>query len=327
MEKLLICDICGTSYADAEDKCPTCGYGRAFELENLYSERPAVPHVKVRGGRYSKKNVQKRLQEQAETLAEEPVEEQPAAEQPVEEQPVAEQPVAEKPAAEPVVEEVIVPPIPEELESVPENTMELPDLCLMEDKLEQAEAEEEIIAIELPELEAAGEPETLDDIIVVEFPAEAAEAPVKKKAKPRFDKHKLWLNLALGFASVVFALSALYLVVTYAVPAVKEMLPAADPTVVATEAPTTEPTETEAPTEVEEVLMLNYTALTFTKAEDVTKIFAVGIADREIVWTSDDPAVASVSEAGLVTAVGSGTTTIRAVYGEQEAVVTVTCNF
>ena len=80
MEKLLICDICGTSYADTDEKCPTCGYARAFDVETFYSERPSVPHTKVRGGRYSKKNVKKRLQ----GLAEQTVQTQEEVHEPIE---------------------------------------------------------------------------------------------------------------------------------------------------------------------------------------------------------------------------------------------------
>ena len=34
---ILNCDICGTSYPESEEKCPTCGYSRAFAEETPYS--------------------------------------------------------------------------------------------------------------------------------------------------------------------------------------------------------------------------------------------------------------------------------------------------
>ena len=326
MEKLLICDICGTSYADTEEKCPTCGYARAFDLESLYSERPSVTHTKVRGGRYSKKNVQKRLQE-LEKAAQAKMEMQAEAEQePVEEAPV-----------EPVSEEIVIPEeevieIPEEVVADEEETVEIAAEEEWE-KVEEAfpaEPVAEAIDFEFPEDELQGAVQDQEEELVLEIPEEIGfREEVFEEPEKNSKGHNLWLNLVLGFASVVFALSALYLVITYAVPAVKEMLPVADPTVVATEAPTAEPTEAEMeePTEAEEILVLNFTTLTFTKAEDSSKVFAIGLSDREIVWSSDDAAVASVNEAGLITAVGPGTTTIHAVYGEQEAVVTVTCDF
>ena len=345
MEKMLVCDICGTSYADMEERCPTCGYARAFELESLYSQRPSVAHTKVRGGRYSKKNVQKRLQE----LAGLEKEYQAA----MDIQTEVEQEIIQQASMESVSEEIIIPEeivipeeevivIPEEVAADAEETVESPAEEIPEEiaEEEQEEVEEafpaepaaEAIDFEFPEEEPQEDHQEQEEELELEleipeeiqFVEEAPQEP-EKKSKSR----NLWLNLALGFASVVFALSALYLVITYAVPAVKEMLPATDPTVVATEAPTTEPIEAEMeePTEAEEILILNFTTLTFTEAEDSSKVFAIDLSDREITWSSDNTAVASVNEAGLITAVGPGTTTIHAVYGEQEAVVTVTCDF
>ena len=119
MEKLLICDICGTSYADTEAKCPTCGYSRAFDEETFQSERPVKPHVKVRGGRYSKKNVLKRMMEKVDQ--EQPSEEavQPAAAQTVKQIPASDLAAEMEAAMEtavvtPVVEEPAVEKAPEE---------------------------------------------------------------------------------------------------------------------------------------------------------------------------------------------------------------------
>lgn len=66
----IICEVCGTRYPDTAEQCPICGFvkdsaenepeqevqGEALELP----ERPKVP-----GGRFSKKNVRKRLKNQA----------------------------------------------------------------------------------------------------------------------------------------------------------------------------------------------------------------------------------------------------------------------
>ena len=59
----LICDICGTSYPDTEAKCPTCGYSRAFEEEQFENRNHRGEHPKVKGGFFSHKNVQKRLEQ------------------------------------------------------------------------------------------------------------------------------------------------------------------------------------------------------------------------------------------------------------------------
>ena len=229
MEKLLICDICGTSYADTEEKCPTCGYARAFDMESLYSERPSVTHTKVRGGRYSKKNVQKRLQELAEL--------EKAAQAKAED----EQATVEEAPVEPVSEEIILPEeivipeeevivIPEEVAAGEEAPVEIPEETAEEeqDEIEEAfpaEPVAEAIDFEFPEEEPQEDDQEQEEELVLEIPEEiefVEEVPQKPEEKSK--SCNLWLNLALGFASVVFALSSLYLVVTYAVPAVMKML-------------------------------------------------------------------------------------------------------
>ena len=70
----LYCDICGASYPDTEEQCPICGSARALASETPYSDHVPKVGKKVRGGRYSKRNVKKRLnhpeQAEQETAAE-----------------------------------------------------------------------------------------------------------------------------------------------------------------------------------------------------------------------------------------------------------------
>ena len=48
------------------------------------------------------------------------------------------------------------------------------------------------------------------------------------------------------------------------------------------------------------------------------------MTDVSVTWTSRDPAVATVTSAGLVTAAGNGTTTVEAAVGEAAATATMT---
>ena len=61
----LYCDICGASFPDTEEQCPICGSARALPDETPYSGHTHSKVYKVRGGRYSKKNVDKRMKQQA----------------------------------------------------------------------------------------------------------------------------------------------------------------------------------------------------------------------------------------------------------------------
>ena len=59
----LYCDICGASFPDTEEQCPICGSARALTDETPYSGHTHSAVKKIRGGRYSKKNVDKRMKD------------------------------------------------------------------------------------------------------------------------------------------------------------------------------------------------------------------------------------------------------------------------
>lgn len=59
----IICDICGCEYAETSEVCPVCGYPRQG-TEKTVTAATAVEHVKVKGGRFSNKNVKKRRKAQ-----------------------------------------------------------------------------------------------------------------------------------------------------------------------------------------------------------------------------------------------------------------------
>ncbi len=99
--------------------------------------------------------------------------------------------------------------------------------------------------------------------------------------------------------------------------------------------PTTQPVETAAPTEATQatepaVLTLEPNDVScFTKNEVFTlsvKLGSQSIGRSKVTWTSSDPQVAKV-EKGQVTAVGKGTATITAEYQGEKATCVVRCRF
>lgn len=57
----IICDICGTSYADTATQCPICGCVRPAEPQPVpEEENNSSAYTYVKGGRFSKSNVKKR---------------------------------------------------------------------------------------------------------------------------------------------------------------------------------------------------------------------------------------------------------------------------
>lgn len=354
----LICDICGTTYPETDEKCPTCGYSRGLTVFTPYDGQEHTAHEKIRGGRFSKKNVQKRLLERAEA-EHEPVEtvvHEAVAEAAVENEDVravqdltAQMSAAvaalngqDQPAAEAKAEPAQ--PVDEEPAAAEDLTVE--ELPIVETEPAMGENSEP----------APGESDEQQPEESEELPSEETEEEDEEKAALAAYKRDVRMNLLLFFSSVVFLLSSAYLVITYGIPyvrtlnlpaqvvteapteaateAVTEMLTKA-PTEAPTEAPTQAPTEaptqapTQAPTEelLDVELELNYYDLTFGAATQSTQLQANVIPNEDITWISDDPAVVTVSETGLIKAVGGGQTTVRAIYGDQEVTVKINCRF
>ena len=59
----IICDICGCEYEETAEICPVCGYPRQG-TEKIAAATAAVDRVKVKGGRFSSRNVRKRRKAQ-----------------------------------------------------------------------------------------------------------------------------------------------------------------------------------------------------------------------------------------------------------------------
>ena len=66
----IICDICGTEYAETEERCPTCGYARQGTEKVVAASAADGTVSKVKGGRFSPKNVKKRRKAQRRSEAE-----------------------------------------------------------------------------------------------------------------------------------------------------------------------------------------------------------------------------------------------------------------
>lgn len=59
----IICDICGSEYPENEERCPICSYPRQGNEKTVIAAS-AAPYTKIKGGRFSSKNVKKRRKEQ-----------------------------------------------------------------------------------------------------------------------------------------------------------------------------------------------------------------------------------------------------------------------
>ncbi len=106
-----------------------------------------------------------------------------------------------------------------------------------------------------------------------------------------------------------------------------------------TSAPTEPEEETTAPTEPEETTepteplkditlkVLKYNELTFNAPGQGFKFVLDGLENNEVKWTSLDEKVVTVDENGFVISVGKGTTTIICQYGDQKVEIKITCRW
>ncbi len=59
----IICDICGSEYPENAERCPICSYPRQGD-EKIAAASGGAARTKVKGGRFSNKNVKKRRKAQ-----------------------------------------------------------------------------------------------------------------------------------------------------------------------------------------------------------------------------------------------------------------------
>lgn len=292
----LICDICGTTYSDTEEKCPTCGYSRGFEELTPVEEPQPVIRERVRGGRFSHKNVKKRLDLLAVAAAQKEQEAAAAELAAMEAEMAARQSENAQPTAE-------IQQPQEEIQPEPVDP----------------EAEEKRKALLAVYRRDVALNLTLFFALAV-FTVSAVY---------------MLLNYGIPFMRGQFRPAAVVTQTqpTEQTEILTET-PTQAPTAEPTEEPTEQPTEapTEAPTETPTValdspLTLNYEELTFRGANQGVQLVVDGYDAAQITWTSDDPNVATVSSTGKVISVSNGTTYVHASYGGHTVSCVVYCNF
>ena len=60
----IICDACGSKYPETDERCPVCGFARQGNEKVVAASAVEPVAVKVKGGRFSSKNVKKRQKAQ-----------------------------------------------------------------------------------------------------------------------------------------------------------------------------------------------------------------------------------------------------------------------
>jgi len=98
----VICDICGTTYPEAASQCPICGCakpeGAAAVTDDAALAEGVSTYTYVKGGRFSNSNVRKR--NQGKTVSEKPAPRKPASTRPASTRPASTRPATEMPASQ-----------------------------------------------------------------------------------------------------------------------------------------------------------------------------------------------------------------------------------
>ena len=303
----IICDTCGSKYPETDERCPVCSYARQGNEKVVAASAAEPVAVKVKGGRFSSKNVKKR--QKAQRAAQD------------------RQTNPNKPlwiiialllAAIVLVSAYIgirffrnrdslqgILPT-RETTAAPTQTTQPPTVPCVALSLDNA-----VVALdEVGQTHQLGlkcTPEgTTDDLVFVS--SDPAVATVSEDG----------LVTAVGSGQAIITITCGEVVRECDIICWLQQ---------ETTAPTTQPTT--APTEAA-VLTLDVTDVSCFKKNEVFNLYAnlgeESVGRSKITWTSSDPKVAKV-EKGQVTAVGKGTATITAEYQGQKATCVVRCRF
>ena len=319
----IICDICGCEYAQTSERCPICGYPRQGSEKNAVAAG-AVERAKVKGGRFSSRNVKKRKKAERRAAA-------------------AQRERSDKPllitialllAAIVLVSLYIAQrfiwstddafgndrgqkkPAATAADSTPAPTVPCAGI-LLEESVLTMDAQGQSIKIALTLM-----PEDTTDVLTFVSSDETVVQVGEDGIVTAVGPGQAQITVTCGSAEKVCTVVCWFGVETTA------------------PAETTEPVETTAPPETtkpDEGNAAGTAGLTLDPAD--ASCFSAGesfpiyvhlgsssVSRSKVTWSTSDPRVATVND-GVVTAVGKGTATITAEYEGKKAVCMVRCRF
>lgn len=315
----IICDICGSEYPENAERCPICSYPRQGN-EKMAADAAAVTYTRVKGGRFSSRNVKKRRKAQRR----------------------AEAGSREKNPNRPLVITIVILLIAIILVSAyialrffcgrdlvfPVHQTAAPSTAASAQTTVQptVPCSGIVLDAQVLELETLGEQKQLGVLVQ---PADTTDTVVYVSADPavaEVTEAGLITAVGSGQTTVTITCGAVTRTCTVVCWFQEETtLPPATTEPKATEPKATEPKPTESA-----VLTLDPNDASCFRVNEVFTIYArLGsstVSRSEVTWTTSDPKVAKVKD-GVVTAVGKGEATITAQYEGQKATCTVRCRF
>ena len=313
----IICDICGTSYAETAKQCPICGCVRPGDVQRVTNEvrtdgNVSTGYTYVKGGRFSKRNVKKRTYEQKRATV--------AAKKAAPKDSGGE----DKTSIGLVITAVVLLlaiigvviyiavrffgpfSAPSDATTLPTGTVGQSDLSCTDIKLEADTLLFEAVG-EARLLSVTVEPKNTSDSL--SFRSENDQiATVTKDGKIT--------AVSEGTTTIYVTCGKLTKEVTVTCQVATESV-STDPTIDTTVTEPSKPAVT---------LTLNRKDMTLKSKGDSWVLYSGEIAKNLITWTSDDEKVATFAD-GKVVAVGAGMTQVHATYEDQKVSCIVRCSF
>lgn len=295
----IICDVCGTSYSDSSAQCPICGYvpsGNAFQENGEVPE--SADYTYVKGGRFSKNNVRKRVKNNpVEDIDEYGEPEEMPEEGGRRDTPLIILAVILLLAIAAVVLFITMRYFNNDstLDTEPATTQQTTVPETTDDGI-----------VECTKLEVSGTEITIPEggtyeLSVICEPADTTEELSFESADPEIaqvDENGVITPVKTGTTKIIVTCGQQKLEVTVSC----------------------EVTE-------KEPFMLTRMELEFIAAGESWELYAGSVATEDIAFSSDDEQVAVIDDKGVVTAVGEGQTVVYAKYGDQTVSCNVSCVF
>lgn len=326
----IICDVCGTSYPETSDQCPICGCVRPVDVQGVMedsdSDGAKSGYTYVKGGRFSKANVKKRVQSSHPAGQETSVDNEP------EEKERKGGSIALIVTAVVLLLAIVAVIIyitirffgiggnlPEQTQ--PSTTVSTTEAVIACTKLTVPEQ-----TVQLSEagsawlLNPTKEPADTTDVITFSSSDETVATVTEKGKITAISNGQAVITITCGTQTVECR-------VICDIPETTEetVEESTGETTDETTGETTDETTADT-TYTQDDLRLNRADITFSYEGETWKIYSGNIPAEDITWSSGNSAVATI-ENGVVTAVGNGRTTVYGKYGEMEVSCIIRCSF
>lgn len=350
----VICDVCGTDYPETSAQCPICGCATAGGQTTVGSAEPAcegsVPYTYVKGGRFSKSNVRKRLKasqvQESRIVDPEPEDEDEEEDDEVEEETSNRGLVIivvllllaiiavsvyiafsifgigsgdqSDNTGNPVIQTTPVAPSTTELpDRVACTSLVLRDMAI--NLQSEGSAWDLVVTVEPAD--------TTDTVVFTSSDENVAVVDPATGRVTATGYGEAVITVTCGDVSVECPVSCLF---------TTEPTQNTEETEPTQQTESTEPTEDTQATEPEDttttepsdefVLKLRKDDFTLFNEGETYVLYNGDVAASEITWTSDNEEIATIKN-GVVTAVGPGSTRVNGEYNGQKVVCWVRCNF